>query len=425
VFCSKCGNPLIEKTRYCSHCGKKKKKTPLWLLISFVLLVGSGIIFVTFFHKEKPQRLEAQSQNVKMEVIDNKEPIKTKMNVKPVQKRIEKSKVQETSDIIAGAQPKVYTIFTDQAQGSGFLYDEQGDVVTNAHVVEGQVEIIVKDVTGKEHEGTVIGYSNETDVAVVRVSDFIGESPLPIEREAIPIGKEVIALGSPLGLENTATLGYISGTGRNFIIGNRTYENLYQTSAPLSPGSSGGPLLSKESGKAIAINSAKNMQSEAIGFSIPLYEVEQLLGGWIANPLTENEIYTLFMNENGEYYYSDLWSEDDGYFDGGDYSEDEYDDYYDYPSEEPAAEEPSSDYDEPNSSVDGYDEGTSDSGIDYGEPVAPEEDVQDETADVPIEEDPSVNEEDSPDYDDSQSEDATNPSSSNESGEEQTDIAPE
>ena len=148
------------------------------------------------------------------------------------------------------------------------------------------------------------------------------------------IGEEVIALGSPQGLENTATLGYITGVNRSFNIGQRSYENLYQMSAPISPGSSGGPLLSKETGKVIAINSAKMLGEEAIGFSIPIIDIYPLLQGWIQQPLSKQEVINLFYNDNGNYYYEDLWeNEEEWYFDDGEYQEEDTDTYYDIPDE--------------------------------------------------------------------------------------------
>ncbi|MFJ5621654.1 hypothetical protein ACIQD3_02775 [Peribacillus loiseleuriae] len=102
-------------------------------------------------------------------------------------------------------------------------------------------------------------------------------------------------------------------------------------SAPISPGSSGGPLLSKKNGKVIAINSAKMIGEAAIGFSIPVKDVYSILQGWVEQPLTEQEIFDLFYNEYGDYYYRDLWeNEGNWYFDGGEYSEVEPDTYVEY-----------------------------------------------------------------------------------------------
>ena len=124
---------------------------------------------------------------------------------------------------------KVVTIYTETSQGSGFLINDKGDVLTNAHVVEGFTEVTVLDSLDHNYSGLVIGYSNDTDVAIVRVADLAGKAPLALESTTKAlIGQEVIALGSPLGLRNTATLGYITGVDRSFFIGQRAYENIYQ-----------------------------------------------------------------------------------------------------------------------------------------------------------------------------------------------------
>ncbi|MBA9025635.1 S1C family serine protease [Peribacillus huizhouensis] len=271
------------------------------------------------------------------------EPVKQVMEeqAKPVVLPAKKTEAQveskkDITDVIAEQQTKVYTIYTESAQGSGFLMNHKGDIVTNAHVVEGYVQAIVKNSDGSEYGGQVIGYSNNTDIAIIRVPELAGKEPMALETSnQTLIGEEVIALGSPHGLENTATIGYITGVGRNFYIGNRSYENIYQMSAAISPGSSGGPLLSKKSGKTIAINSAKMIGEEAIGFSIPVKDVYSILQDWVEQPLTEQEIFDLFYNEYGEYYYQDLWEDEEyWYFDGGEYSEEEPDTYVENPSDE-------------------------------------------------------------------------------------------
>src|SRR5699024_3190025 len=116
-----------------------------------------------------------------------------------------------------------------------------------------------------------------------------------------------------------------------------TYENIYQISAPIEPGNSGGPLVSIQDEKIIAINSAKSLLADGIGFSIPVYQVTGLIDSWIENPMSEDEIYALFYNEYGDYYFDYLWSfYDEFYFDGGDFTDDEeyYDDWDEYEYDE-------------------------------------------------------------------------------------------
>lgn len=117
------------------------------------------------------------------------------------------------------------------------------------------------------------------------------------------IGEEIIALGSPSGLNNVASKGYITSEDKCFNIGSYVYEDLYQISSPVSKGNSGGPLVAKESKKIIAINSAKNGMDTTIGFSIPLYKVISLIQSWIEWPMSKNSIRAQRNNVNFEYNY--------------------------------------------------------------------------------------------------------------------------
>ncbi|WP_042167320.1 S1C family serine protease [Paenibacillus gorillae] len=190
-------------------------------------------------------------------------------------------------DIIYETQKLVVMIETKEGtQGSGFLYNNQGDLITNAHVVSGVKKVIIKTADARELEGEVIGISTDIDVAVVRVPDLAGMEPLQMVRsEKAEVGDDVIAVGSPLGFQNTVTTGIISGLGRSFEIEPYTYKDLYQISAPIAPGNSGGPLVSKGTGEVLGINSA-GIEESSIGFSIPIINVLELAESWSAEPMT-------------------------------------------------------------------------------------------------------------------------------------------
>ncbi|GGN98128.1 S1C family serine protease [Saccharibacillus kuerlensis] len=188
-------------------------------------------------------------------------------------------------DVINATQKKVVMIkLEDGSLGSGFLYNEQGDVITNAHVVEGARQVKVKTADARTLDGEVIGAGTETDIAVVRVPELAGQAPLQMAEVNGEIGDEVLALGSPLGLQNTVTTGIISGTGRDLTIDPYVYNNLYQISAPIAPGNSGGPLVDLRTGAVLGINSAKFTEESSIGFSIPVTEILDTVQGWSAKP---------------------------------------------------------------------------------------------------------------------------------------------
>ncbi|GAB3068415.1 S1C family serine protease [Virgibacillus ainsalahensis] len=164
--------------------------------------------------------------------------------------------------------------------GSGFLYNEHGDIVTNAHVINDADVIYVRTSDAQIYPAAVVGASESTDIAVIRVPQLAGQSFSSLEeKELAEIGDEVIALGSPHGFQNTVTLGIISGNARNFSLDGYSYSNTYQISAPITHGNSGGPLISRQTGKVIGINSV-GTQDGTIGFSIPIVEVIDQIKQW-------------------------------------------------------------------------------------------------------------------------------------------------
>ncbi|WP_339215518.1 S1C family serine protease [Ornithinibacillus sp. FSL M8-0202] len=176
--------------------------------------------------------------------------------------------------------------------GSGFLYNEKGDIITNAHVIKQAETIYVRTANARVYPAAVIGIGEETDIAVIRVPQLAGEKGLSIERDQLAeLGDEVIALGSPHGFQNTVTLGIISGSERNFYVEGYDYKNAYQISAPITHGNSGGPLINRNSGKVIGINSV-GTEDGSIGFSIPIVDVIQEIEGWSKEAQNSELTYT-------------------------------------------------------------------------------------------------------------------------------------
>lgn len=141
----------------------------------------------------------------------------------------------------------------------------------------------------------MIGYSKYTDVAVIYVHELEGLNPYPIEtNNSNLLGKEVIAFGSPSGHHNIASKGYIIGKKSDLHIDTYIYKDLYKISSPIFSGSSGGPLVCRELGKIVAINTAKKDIDSTVGFSIPLYKVIDLIQSWINQPMSEQTILSEF-----------------------------------------------------------------------------------------------------------------------------------
>ncbi|WP_245827605.1 S1C family serine protease [Paenisporosarcina indica] len=207
----------------------------------------------------------------------------------------------DKTDIIKKAQTSVYTIFTEDGMGSGFLYEEKGTVVTNAHVVAGFTDVTVRDNKGVENPGHVIGISDFFDVALIQVDAYEGQTPLPIGKDVMELGSEIIAMGSPQGLENSASIGYLTGLDRTFEDADYNNGKVYQIDAQIYPGSSGGPLLDAKNGEVIGINSGSLFEDETISYAIPITAMEVMLKKWSDSPMTEEEVAKIVPHEYDEY----------------------------------------------------------------------------------------------------------------------------
>jgi Do/DeqQ family serine protease len=164
----------------------------------------------------------------------------------------------------------------ERGTGSGFIINKEGDIITNAHVVDGadRVTVILKD--GRKLEGKVLGRDPLTDIAVVKVN----ETNLPMvslgSSQNLQPGEWAIAIGNPLGLDNTVTAGIISALGRSSgQIGVDKRVNFIQTDAAINPGNSGGPLLNRK-GEVIGVNTAIIQGAQGLGFAIPIETAQRI-----------------------------------------------------------------------------------------------------------------------------------------------------
>ncbi|MGC4092425.1 MAG: trypsin-like peptidase domain-containing protein [Polyangiaceae bacterium] len=201
------------------------------------------------------------------------------------------------ADLVARANPGVVFVKTlhekrslpgrkvlGEALGSAFVYDPDGLILTNNHVIEGAADIQVTMGTSRVLSATVVGRDPPTDVAVLRV-DAKGLPALPIgDSDAARVGDWVIAIGNPFGLSHTVSAGIISAKDRTNQDLNRSggglneegYYDFLQTDASINPGNSGGPLLDT-SGRVVGINTAIRGGANNIGFAIPINMVREIL----------------------------------------------------------------------------------------------------------------------------------------------------
>ncbi|MGE6368816.1 S1C family serine protease [Planococcus kocurii] len=212
---------------------------------------------------------------------------------------------QSQATMIAHAKTHVYTLYTDLEQGSGFLINNKGDILTNAHVVLDASYITVKNSDGQEFNGNVIGISETEDLAIVRVAELAGKEPLAIKMEPVEVGTPVVAIGSPNDQSNTATTGEITATDLDFS-DQYQYTDLYEMTAEIAQGSSGGPLIAADTGEILGINSIILEEKPGSGYSIPLYTVWDQLSEWTENPLVTEEQEIVLQDVKDAYFAEDL-----------------------------------------------------------------------------------------------------------------------
>ncbi|HVH46925.1 MAG TPA: Do family serine endopeptidase [Labilithrix sp.] len=167
------------------------------------------------------------------------------------------------------------------ALGSGFIFDDKGHVLTNAHVVDGADVVKVKLADERELRAKVKGRDERLDVAVLEIE---GAKALPFASfgasGTLRVGEPVVAIGNPFGLGHTVTTGIVSAKGR--AIGAGPYDDFIQTDASINPGNSGGPLFDAQ-GRVIGMNTAINPAGQGIGFAIPSDEIREILPQLVAD----------------------------------------------------------------------------------------------------------------------------------------------
>lgn len=205
-----------------------------------------------------------------------------------------------TISIFNAAAPSVVYIFTEnavtgffgsrdlrQGAGSGFLWDRNGHVVTNYHVIQGAQRIQVRLDSGEAIEATFVGGSADYDLAVVRLRRTLPDiQPIPVGASSdLQVGQTVLAIGNPFGLSRTLTTGVISALDRKLPTATgREVVGVIQTDAAINPGNSGGPLIDS-SGRLIGVNTAiisGSGSSAGIGFSVPVDVVNKVVPYLIA-----------------------------------------------------------------------------------------------------------------------------------------------
>jgi putative serine protease PepD len=209
------------------------------------------------------------------------------LSVNQIYRRAYRGVVEITVTEAASASP-VPGGGAQQAQGSGWVYDSDGHIVTNDPVVDGATSIKVRFWDGKTYSATVVGTDKSTDLAVIKVDAPSSELyPLTVgDSTQLQVGDGVVAIGSPFGLEETVTSGIVSALHRAIQgMTNFTINDSIQTDAAINHGNSGGPLLNTQ-GQVVGVNAQIKSDSggnEGVGFSIPSATVKTVASQLIAN----------------------------------------------------------------------------------------------------------------------------------------------
>ena len=195
--------------------------------------------------------------------------------------------------------------------GSGFLINEQGYILTNAHVISNAIDIrVVLSEEQREYPAQIIGIDRLSDTALIKIDPDFRPNVLPFgDSDALQMGEVVLAMGNPLGFQHSVTSGLISAKERISPHPKDRFVNYLQTDSAINPGSSGGPLINLH-GEVVGINTAIIQQAQLIGFAIPINTVKEVMGmliigederGWFgasATPISNKEAAELKLNSS-------------------------------------------------------------------------------------------------------------------------------
>lgn len=217
--------------------------------------------------------------------------------VKPVTPSARLEDEQNTIDVFRNVAPAVVFVTNKQlvrdrwsmrtaevkaGQGSGFIWDSEGHIVTNYHVINNGRSFEVTLFGGKTLPAKLVGGDPNKDLAVLKIDPpkDLRAIRLPGQGEVVEVGQKAIAIGNPFGFDHTMTVGVISAIGREMVgFGGVTIRDMLQTDASINPGNSGGPLLDSQ-GRLIGVNTmiySKSGSSSGVGFAVPVHFVRRLV----------------------------------------------------------------------------------------------------------------------------------------------------
>jgi S1-C subfamily serine protease len=250
---------------------EKTMKTK-WLAVSIFVFVSGAVIYATS-RNEVNESPVAHNPETNVFLTDDES------NNIAVFSEVSPSVVFVTNTQLRRQRFSLNVMEIPRGSGTGFIWDEDGLIVTNFHVIYGANKITITLQSGKTFDAEVVGTSPEKDIALLRIDapdENLKAIPLG-NSNTLSVGRKVLAIGNPFALDTTLTVGVVSALGREIkSISNRTIKNVIQTDAAINPGNSGGPLLDSM-GRLVGVNTAIYSPTGAnagIGFAIPINTIK-------------------------------------------------------------------------------------------------------------------------------------------------------
>lgn len=253
----------------------KKLNILLGLVVFLIVFVVVAVVLFNINLIELRHELNQTREEIDLKFLQQQEQTESRvgeieMSLEEAQADLEgqlaKLKASASADfsgIIEEAVPGVVSIQTDVSQGSGFIIDDNGYVVTNAHVLNQAHWAKALTSDGISRDAILVGWDGDIDIAVLKIDGSFDSLEFG-DSDEVKVGEKAIAIGNPLGLSFSVSEGIVSGLNREGPNGRNIY---IQIDAPLNSGNSGGPLVNKE-GEVIGINNFKVGGAEGLGFAL-------------------------------------------------------------------------------------------------------------------------------------------------------------
>jgi putative serine protease PepD len=279
---------------------KNRRRTAAGVTAAAALIgAGTGAATVALIGTSPGDTVVRQ---VTVESADNTAATSGGLTIAQIYDRSRKGVVEIT---VSGTSSTPFGDRSTEGQGSGFVYDEQGTIITNQHVVDSAGSITVTFWDGSKAEATLVGSDASTDVAVLHVNVAASKlEPLKLgDSDELTVGEAVVAIGSPFGLEETLTTGVVSALNREITAPNDfAIPGAIQTDAAINHGNSGGPLLNS-AGQVVGITSQIESESggnDGIGFAVPSNTVAPVVAALLADGEVEHAYLGVSLETNSE-----------------------------------------------------------------------------------------------------------------------------